>query len=784
MRLSSVEIRDYRSIFVDDGGQPFRLDLAEGANTLVGQNNCGKSNVLRAVSLALDPNHPFSEEDDAPGPRPFSYPIITLEFDGDPSDPVDAKVLAAAEAWERSIPREVDGTWAEQGKVIFKVEFVAWHEQDHSEVTRQETLVGRSGGLHSGPNEYWQLNREAIAELRAAVRFVLISSGESLESVLEGNFREILHNVVRDGLQTEFETAEKSRQDYVSQLQESVLAPLRQQLTTDIRGLFPEVGGILLTPDVANIETTLSNVGVTVEDLVSTSLEGKGTGVRGGLLVAMLSYLALNASRGMVFALEEPEAFLHPGAQEQLRDLLEDMANIDGVTLLATTHSPFIVTRSPYGRVFCLAKDGAGRTRVSESASGDDDHAPLVGGLLRETTIESLLAASSEIPQDAQAVILVEGEGDLFCLELATRLAGRSDLLEGLVIKPTGGTVRMVAQAVITKAATGLPVLLLVDNDEPGRHVREQLAGETFGFNKKQIVSYAQLFDSKWQNFPVEAEDVFEPSLISDFVEAHGDTVLAGSKKRPDGAFHYDFGQSAKELLNTWLLERTRADHVERWIELVLLLRTLAKLSVPDETAAEIVAAAAAATTPTGGFATTDRPEADAGALVLTGQHDLAHYQEHCAIVLESDAQVPGGVTHVAFYNRGIQTEIPAIVDNHPNRLFSSETSRQLRKTGKPGDATVAELIDDAIQSAASTVGSNYQILVLSPPDAPETIVLDEPIRNTKTSKGRPIAWTVGARVIPVRALLEKPLTTDELDESVERHMHAGFTKMFAAEAP
>ena len=62
MRLEHVEIRDYRSIFVDDGGQPFRLDLAEGANTLVGQNNCGKSNVLRAVSIALDPNHEFSIE--------------------------------------------------------------------------------------------------------------------------------------------------------------------------------------------------------------------------------------------------------------------------------------------------------------------------------------------------------------------------------------------------------------------------------------------------------------------------------------------------------------------------------------------------------------------------------------------------------------------------------------------------------------------------------------------------------------------------------------------------
>lgn len=187
---------------------------------------------------------------------------------------------------------------------------------------------------------------------------------------------------------------------------------------------------------------------------------------------------------------------------------------------------------------------------------GDADHAPLVGGLLRETTIESLLAASSAFPSDAQAVILVEGEGDLFCLKLATELVGRQDLLDGLVIRPTGGTVRMVAQAVITKAATDLPLLCLVDHDDAGRHVRDQLAGNTFGFSKKQIVSYVQLFGNKWQDFPVEAEDMFEPSLIADFVAANGDTVLDGSKKRPDGAYHYDFGQSAKELLTTWLRER------------------------------------------------------------------------------------------------------------------------------------------------------------------------------------------------------------------------------------
>ncbi|MCB1029204.1 MAG: hypothetical protein KDB24_15750 [Microthrixaceae bacterium] len=282
-------------------------------------------------------------------------------------------------------------------------------------------------------------------------------------------------------------------------------------------------------------------------------------------------------------------------------------------------------------------------------------------------------------------------------------------------------------------------------------------------------MSYSHLFDDKWQQFPVEAEDVFEPSLIADFIESHGETVLAGSKKRPDGAFHYDFDQSAKELLTTWLEERTRPEHVERWIELVLLLRASAGLQVPDDTAAAMVANAPK---PSAASSASIQLDPSAGALVLTGKLDHARYQQYGAIIMDHDFQLPGGVSHLAFYSAGIQPEVPAIVDFHPNRLFSSETSRQLRTTGKPGDAVVADLIDDALQSDAAMVGSSFQVLVLSPPDAPETIVLDQPVKNTKKSNGRPIAWTVGPKVIPVQALRDGPSTTDELDAARNHHMH------------
>lgn len=761
MQLCEVEIRDYRSIFVDDAGQPLRFQLGPGMNTLVGQNNCGKSNALRAISLALDPNHPYNESIDTPGPRPFSHPVITLTFQMEDGRPDDADVIDAALAYERALGVPAHRSHAHDGRVVFKVSFVP-----SSDGVRRHEAVIVPGERTPSTTEHEGLQALVLAKLREAVRFVHISSGESIESVLEGNFREILHSVVRERLHEQFDQAEHARQAYIGGLQDSLLGPLRDRLRVDVAGLFPEIENIALAPSVSSIDRTLSNVGVHLDDAVSTPLAAKGTGVRGGVLVAMLSYLAVNATRSMVFALEEPEAFLHPAAQEDLRDRLEQVSEASGITLLVTTHSPFVMSRSPRGRIFCMAKDSDGRTRLGQIANGADDHAPLMGDLVRETTLEDVLAASTVLPSDAYGVILVEGDGDRFCLELAARLVGRPDLLDGLVIRPTQGTIGMITQAVITKAATDLPVVALVDNDDPGRKVRDTLVGNTFGFAKKEIVSYASLFEGeKWRQFPVEAEDLFDPALIKRFVSERGSAIIDGSNRRPDEHFHYDFGQTAKRELEAFLDAEARPDDVALWIELIVRLRALVGLGT-DESAAEIVVAAPRHHD--------DDPlfTSDGDTLIVTGQHDLAFYTARHALLLPTDRQLPSTVTHVGFYaNAAIQPSVPSIVADHPHLLFSDATVRQLRTTGKPSDDTVAELIEGCLRTDTDFEGATYRVLMLSPPDNERTLHLDTEVKNTKTMKGRPIAWTVRDAIVSVASLMAGPATTDDLDE-IEARRH------------
>ena len=104
------------------------------------------------------------------------------------------------------------------------------------------------------------------------------------------------------------------------------------------------------------IEHTISQADVRLTDIASTDLEGKGTGIRGGLLVAMLKYISDESRRSLFLAVEEPETFLHPAAQEQIREDLQELGRRSDVTLLVTTHSPFVIPRGPEAQVISLAK--------------------------------------------------------------------------------------------------------------------------------------------------------------------------------------------------------------------------------------------------------------------------------------------------------------------------------------------------------------------------------------------------------------------------------------------
>src|ERR1022692_88837 len=254
MKLTRISVQNYRSF-----SERTELDLSGGMNALVGPNNCGKSNFLSAVAMALDPDYDFDRRHDVPGQRRNAFPRSTLTFQCEGATPAEKTLLRYAETYERSVSGFKGSTYAQDGILRFVVSY----RLAQTGATRQEYFAARGVGDLRGDAD---LNQKVLRQFRKISRFVVVDSGQRLSSLLSGKFREILHAVLKEHLREEFADAVAAREQYVVGLQKQLLAPMREKVLDVAVRLFPEICDIDLIPSVSSIEETLSNVEINIRD--------------------------------------------------------------------------------------------------------------------------------------------------------------------------------------------------------------------------------------------------------------------------------------------------------------------------------------------------------------------------------------------------------------------------------------------------------------------------------------------------------------------------------------
>jgi putative ATP-dependent endonuclease of OLD family len=129
---------------------------------------------------------------------------------------------------------------------------------------------------------------------------------------------------------------------------------------------------------------------ILIDDGVKTGAEQKGHGLQRALVFALVKTwasvlrrpsgdggpVARKASDSIVFAIEEPELYLHPQAQRQLAHALADLASIEGHQVFLCTHSTHFVDLDDYGSIAVISReqpcDGSGlRQCKRELFAGD-----------------------------------------------------------------------------------------------------------------------------------------------------------------------------------------------------------------------------------------------------------------------------------------------------------------------------------------------------------------------------------------------------------------------------
>ena len=584
MLLTSIEIQNYRSVF----GEKLVLPLAKGMNAVVGPNNVGKSNIFRALATAFESGRVFDRRKDWPPMLTNVKPTVTMTFALPKTGRTSSERTLARylEEYERAVNPAVTKTHISGDEIKFRV--VMERAADGAGSLTQYFVTAGAGGRFLKDND--ELLVKTLKQFKRCVHFVYIESGQSLTSLLEGKFRDILQSVIKEQLATEYAAAEQDRQTYVSGIRTKLLDPLTNRIGLELKDLIPEISEVQLEPYVSGLEETLTKMGVSVNDAALTDLAEKGTGVRGGVLIAMLRHLADEGRRSMIFVVEEPEAFLHPAAQESMREDLEAIAEKPNVSLLVSTHSPFIVSRQPSSRIFSVAKESNGRTFLSARAEGDAPHASMLGSLFRGRLVMEVLDRAQLIPEKAKAILVVEGYTDYRYIQTAARLLGLGNLSDDLAIiqagagvsERSGGASLSVMQAIVARATSDLPVIVILDSDKDGReafHHLEKISSKTGHWKKGvNLFQYADCIkDGLGDGFPWEAEDLWSQHILSAFVAANDESATLSEKvalPRHRGGWHYGLKLNAKVPFADFLDETATQSDALGWTRFFDLLHS------------------------------------------------------------------------------------------------------------------------------------------------------------------------------------------------------------------
>jgi energy-coupling factor transporter ATP-binding protein EcfA2 len=379
------------------GFERLSVEVDPELQLIAGPNNAGKSSFLRVLeTFFADPTgadfqrlKPLHEYYVQGGPRMMSS--IQVQFGG----------LTNAEAEQYSDSTLRNGTFrikvscSRNGTVSYHTSRNSPRARelyDHALQSFSFVKIPSVRVSESGHGE----NDRSLVRLYETLEGVLVRSGGSR----------------RSQLQKDFELAIAPVEALVHKVLSESVAAVAAELPFRERDL-----GINLPDSRHALRGMLQEAVITSLDEVEVSIAERGTGFQSAMVLGILRYVSSRSNHpgaNVVFAIEEPEAFLHPQTQRAMAKILRDIAG--DAQLLVTTHSPVLVDSFSVRQIIRLPLRPAGMTyTASRQVLSDAEE----GRLTRYCD-----ATNSELVF-ANAVVLVEGYGDKLLIDyLLERITG------------------------------------------------------------------------------------------------------------------------------------------------------------------------------------------------------------------------------------------------------------------------------------------------------------------------------------------------------------------------
>jgi len=328
MELTYVSISYYRSIT-----NAYKMDLSN-LTVLIGKNNEGKTNVLKAINLGMS----------------ILNNVEMLQR---------RKIIAKQMYdWREDFPLSLQASKKLKKKnTSIRLDF----QLNEAEVNELNNMI--HSNINGALSIFIEINESNIISITIPKRGKNASTLSSKLTLISKLICEKFYvvyipairsesdafNVISDLVNAEFSSIDDQRYreslEYIGNMQQKRLELLTQKVKIPLEKFLPQIRSInLYITDRYRNNNILArkNINMDIDDGVLTSLANKGDGVKSLSTIAILSQISKGNDRLII--IDEPENHLHPDAVRYICSVLNELAVENQV--LISTHSPIFVNRN------------------------------------------------------------------------------------------------------------------------------------------------------------------------------------------------------------------------------------------------------------------------------------------------------------------------------------------------------------------------------------------------------------------------------------------------------
>lgn len=451
MELVNFSVTNYRSIT-----KAHKVSVSD-TTVLIGRNNEGKSNLLRALDVAMISlqRHATDHHIGRLGRRPISRRDERTFF------------------WERDFPINLQDRKSGT-QTIIRLEF----QLDEEEIAEFKEKI--KSNLNGALPIVIKIGKDNIPNIEVSKRGKGSKTLNS-KSGLIANFiaEKIIFNYI-PAVRTDQEAIDvvgrmlsqrlrvlEEKDEYlaalktIKDLQQPILDSLSERIKEPLEQFLPGITSVSIEiPEDTRRSSLRRDFEIIVDDGTATSLAFKGDGVKSLAALGLLKD-RVRTDGASIIAIEEPESHLHPAAIHQLLTVIQSLGEDNQVIL--STHNPLFVDRHNIKTNIVIDKGSASPAKNIKQ-------------------IRDLLGIkASDNLTNASYVLVVEGDDDVISLRpllrvLSSKLKYMIDN-HMLILEPIGGAGNLSYKLNLLKSSLCVYHTFL-DNDDAGRKAFEDCESE------------------------------------------------------------------------------------------------------------------------------------------------------------------------------------------------------------------------------------------------------------------------------------------------------------------